>query len=59
MNNFLPVPQFGVEEDRHAPDQIMKLFPEYTAKGQVDTIEANVLIKDSAVLNGASLSICQ
>jgi agmatine/peptidylarginine deiminase len=57
MKDLLLVPQFGIEEDHQALDQIMKLFPEYASKGQVATIEANVLIKDGGVLNCASWNI--
>ncbi|MHC1773826.1 MAG: agmatine deiminase family protein [Lentimicrobium sp.] len=57
LKDLMLVPQFGIEEDHQALDQIMKLFPEYAAKGNVDTIDAAVLIKDGGVLNCASWNI--
>jgi agmatine/peptidylarginine deiminase len=57
MKDLLLVPQFGIDEDRQAIDQIMKLFPEYATNGKFDTIDASVLIKDSGVLNCASWNI--
>lgn len=57
IKNLLLVPQFGIDEDLQALDQIRKLFPEYAAKGQIDTIDARVLIKESGVLNCASWNI--
>jgi len=43
MEKLLLVPQFGIEEDLQALDQIRKLFPGYAANGQMDTIGAGVL----------------
>lgn len=57
MKDLLLVPQFGIEEDNQALEQIMKLFPEFATKGKVDTIDSNVLIKDGGVLNCASWNI--
>jgi agmatine deiminase len=57
MEKLLLVPQFGIEEDPQAMDQIRKLFPDYAAKGQMDTIGAGVLMKGGGVLNCASWSI--
>jgi len=57
MQELLLVPQFGIDEDPQALDQIRKLFPEYAAKGQIDTIDASILIKEGGVLNCASWNI--
>ncbi|MFH1121890.1 MAG: agmatine deiminase family protein [Bacteroidota bacterium] len=57
MEKLLLVPQFGIEEDLQALDQIRKLFPDYTARGQMDTIDAGALIRQGGVLNCASWSI--
>ncbi len=57
MKDLLLIPQFGIEEDQQALDQFRKLFPEYATKEQIDTINANVLIKKGGVLNCASWSI--
>ena len=57
IKDLLLVPQFGIDEDLQALDQIRKLFPEYAAKGQIDTIDARVLIKEGGVLNCASWNI--
>jgi agmatine/peptidylarginine deiminase len=57
MKDLLLVPQFGIEEDHQALDQIMKLFPMYATKGQIDAIDASVLIEDGGVLNCASWNI--
>jgi agmatine deiminase len=57
MEKLLLVPQFGIEEDLQALDQIRKLFPGYAAKGQMDLIGAGVLMKGGGVLNCASWSI--
>ncbi len=59
MEKLLLVPQFGIEEDLQALDQIRKLFPGYAAKGQMDSIGAGVLMKGGGVLNCASWNIQQ
>ncbi|MBK6345964.1 MAG: agmatine deiminase family protein [Bacteroidales bacterium] len=57
MEKLMLVPQFGIEEDLQALDQIRKLFPDYAARGQMDTIDACALIRQGGVLNCASWSI--
>ena len=57
MEKLLLVPQFGIEEDLQALEQISKLFLAYAAKGQMDTIDACTLINGGGVLNCASWSI--
>ncbi|MBK9357024.1 MAG: agmatine deiminase family protein [Bacteroidales bacterium] len=57
MEKLMLVPQFGIEEDLQALKQIRKLFPDYAAKGQMDTIDACTLIREGGVLNCASWSI--
>lgn len=57
MKDLLLVPHFGIEEDQQALDQIVKLFPDYAARGMVDTIDARVLIKEGGVLNCASWNL--
>jgi hypothetical protein len=37
--------------------QFKQIFPEYADKGQIESIDASVLIKDGGVLNCASWNI--
>jgi agmatine deiminase len=57
MENLLLIPQFGIDEDEQALIQFKQFFPEYAAKGQIESIDATVLIKDGGVLNCASWNI--
>jgi hypothetical protein len=51
-------PQFGIDEDEQALAQFNQIFPDYAAKGQIESIDASsALIKDAGVLNCASWSI--
>jgi agmatine/peptidylarginine deiminase len=57
MKDLILVPQFGIEEDLQAFNQISQLFPEYAAKEQIETIDASVIIKYGGVLNCISWNI--
>lgn len=57
MENLLLIPQFGIDEDEQALIQFKQFFPEYASKGQIESIDASVLIKDGGVLNCASWNI--
>lgn len=57
MNDLLLIPQFGIDEDDQALEQIGKVFPEYKAKDQIVTIDASAIIKHGGVLNCISWNI--
>ena len=57
MKNLILVPQFGIEEDQQALNQISKVFPEYVAKEQFEAIDASAIIKYGGVLNCISWNI--
>jgi len=56
-NELLLLPQFGIEEDQQALEQIKRAFPDYDAKGQIETLNCNDIIKDGGVLNCISWNI--
>jgi agmatine/peptidylarginine deiminase len=57
MKDLLFFPQFGIEEDDQALQQIKAAFPDYAAKGQIETINCNEIINDGGVLNCISWNI--
>lgn len=57
MKELLLFPQFDIEEDQQALQQIKQAFPDYAAKGQIETINCNESIKDGGVLNCISWNI--
>jgi len=57
MKNLLLIPQFGIEEDQLALNQISQVFPEYAAKGQIETIDASIITKYGGALNCISWNI--
>lgn len=57
MKDLLLFPQFGIEEDDQALQQIKAAFPDYALKGQTETINCNEIIKDGGVLNCISWNI--
>jgi len=56
-NELLLLPQFGIEEDQQALEQIKRAFPDYAAKGQIETLNCNDIIRDGGVLNCISWNI--
>ena len=57
MEKLLLIPYFGIDEDEQALMQFKQIFPEYADKGQIESIDASVLINDGGVLNCASWNI--
>lgn len=43
MKDLLLFPQFGIDEDEQAYDQIKQVFPEYQARGAIETINVKSL----------------
>ncbi|MDD3742240.1 MAG: agmatine deiminase family protein [Lentimicrobiaceae bacterium] len=59
MENLLLVPQFGIDEDRQALEQISLTFPEYVVKGKIETLDSSSIIQHGGVLNCVSWNIKQ
>jgi len=59
MKDLLLIPQFGIEEDEQALEQMKMIFPEYAEKEQIVTIDATSVIKEGGVLNCISWNIVQ
>jgi agmatine deiminase len=57
MKDLLLIPQFGIEEDLQAFNQISHVFPEYAEKGLIETIDSSVIIKYGGALNCLSWNI--
>ncbi len=57
MKDLLLFPQFDIDEDPQALQQIKHAFPDYAAKDQIVTINCNEIIKDGGVLNCISWNI--
>jgi agmatine/peptidylarginine deiminase len=57
MKELLLFPKFDIDEDLQALYQIKQAFPDYAAKGQIETINCNEIIKDGGVLNCISWNI--
>jgi agmatine/peptidylarginine deiminase len=57
MKDLLLIPQFGIEEDLHAFNQIRHVFPEYAEKGLIETIDSSIIIKYGGALNCISWNI--
>jgi agmatine/peptidylarginine deiminase len=57
MKDLILVPQFGIEEDQQALNQICQVFPENAAKKQIETINASVILKYGGALNCISWNI--
>lgn len=57
MKDLLLIPQFGIPEDQLALNQISQVFPEYAAKGQIETINASAIVKYGGVLHCISWNI--
>ena len=57
MKDLILFPQFGIEEDLQALQQINQAFPDYAAKGQIETINCNEIIRAGGVLNCISWNI--
>jgi agmatine/peptidylarginine deiminase len=57
MKDLIVFPQFGIDEDPQALEKLKTEFPEYAAKGQIETIDAIAIIKDGGVLNCISWTI--
>jgi len=59
LNNLILVPQFGIEEDQQAFEQIKQVFPDYANKGQIEPINCNEIATDGGVLNCISWNLKQ
>ena len=59
MENLILFPQFDIDEDEQALEQIKHAFPKYAAKGQIATINCNEIIRQGGVLNCLSWNIKQ
>ena len=57
MKDLLLIPQFGIEEDQQALNQISQVFPEYAAKEQIETIDVSAIIKYGGALNCISWNV--
>lgn len=57
MEKLILFPQFGIDEDVQALQQIKDAFPEYAAKGQIATINCTEIIRQGGVLNCISWNI--
>lgn len=57
MKDLLLIPVFGIEEDNEAEAQFHQLFPSYSSKNQIETINANDIIKFGGVLNCVSWNV--
>jgi agmatine deiminase len=57
MKDLILFPQFDIEEDLQALQQINQAFPVYASKGQIETINCNEIIRDGGVLNCISWNI--
>ena len=57
MKDLLLIPTFGIEEDNQALEQFHKLFPDYSARNQIETIDSRVIIENEGVLNCISWGI--
>ena len=57
MKDLILVPQFGIEEDQQAFNQISQVFPEYAAKEHIETINVSLIIKYGGALNCISWNI--
>lgn len=59
MDKLLIVPQFGIQEDNQAAEQIKNIFPAYAENGQIETINAREIIRHGGVLNCISWNVLQ
>lgn len=57
MENLILFPQFGIEEDIQALNQIKKVFPEYDKKGQIEKIDCSGIIGEGGAMNCVSWNI--
>lgn len=57
MKDLILFPQFDIDEDLQALQQIIQAFPDYAAKGQIEAINCNEIIKGGGVLNCISWNI--
>lgn len=57
MKDLLLIPVFGIDEDNQAKEQFHQLFPEYSSKGQIETIDAKVILEEEGVLNCISWNV--
>lgn len=57
LKDLLLIPKFGIEEDTEAEQQFHTLFPGYSSKGQIETIDSNAIIKHGGVLNCVSWNV--
>ena len=57
MKDLLLMPVFGINEDKEAEAQFHHLFPSYSSKNQIETINANEIIKEGGVLNCISWNV--
>ena len=57
LENLILVPQFCIEEDQQAFEQIKQVFPDYAKKGQIETINCNDIIREGGVLNCISWNL--
>ena len=57
MKDLLLIPTFGIEEDIQALEQFHKLFPDYSVRNQIETIDSRVIIENEGVLNCISWGI--
>jgi hypothetical protein len=49
--------EIGINEAEQALAQFKQYYPDYAAKGQIESINATALIKNGGVLNCASWNI--
>jgi agmatine deiminase len=59
MEKLILFPQFGIDEDEQALEQIKHAFPEYADNGQIATIDCSEIIREGGVLNCISWNIKQ
>jgi len=57
MEKLILFPQFGIDEDAQALEQIKHAFPEYAEKGQIETIDCTEIIRQGGVLNCISWNV--
>lgn len=57
MKDLLIVPEFEIDEDAQALEQIKVAFPQYASKGQIETIHCQDIIQHGGVLNFISWTI--
>lgn len=59
MKDLLLIPVFGIEEDKEAIAQFHQLFPSYSFKSQIQTIDSRAIIKHGGVLNCISWNVLE